>query len=151
MLLLLATACSGAQSNAPIDRIELSQSGPWSGVAIEVTRQGAGTHERTNGPGGEVSGSFVIAPQEFQRLQSTLEPFRRKAVPYSAQNVRAYLTRSCPKGAQFTTDQGVFWVRWVSRSTDQLYFADLGCDPAHNAKRNSQLLNMLNSFPVHGS
>ena len=148
LLALLITACSGPPSNPSIDRIELSHGGPWFGAAIAVNRQGAGKYERTNGRGGKTSGSFAITPQQFQRLQHRLEPFRREAVPYSGKKGIELLTRNCPKGVQFVTDQGVFWVRWVGRSTDQLYFADLGCDPARNANQNSELIGIMSSFPI---
>lgn len=147
-LLLLGLGCSGPHS-PQIDRIELSRGNVWSGVTATVTKQGFGRYELTSENKEGRSGSFLITPERFGNVLETLEPFRRQAVPYSPKTAVAFLTSpSCPKGHPHASDVGLIWVRWIGPSADQLYFADLGCDPDLNAKRNSTLTRLISSYPI---
>lgn len=146
-LFLLSLMGCRASPPSSINRIEISLSG-WSGMYVTVNKSGGGKYDLETVQGKRTSGTFVISPEQFGQLVGRLEPFRREAIPFTEASASRLLLRKCPKGLPFTTDQGAFWVRWIGHTTDQQYFADLGCDADRNARRNTELRSLVNSLPV---
>jgi hypothetical protein len=86
-------------------------------------------------------------PSGFQRLMTSIMPFRAEAGP-AEQTVKRFLDTACPKDVPFVTDHGSISVRWIGKGLDEIYIADLGCDYIRNTSRNKSLLAILNSLPV---
>jgi hypothetical protein len=146
LLLLLLVDCGGPQAAPQVDRVEMRLSG-WSATDVAVNRRGEGQY-RLSGPGKDSHGSFAISSKGFSKLLHRLEPFRRQAVPYNDKSAHELMMRECPQGVPSVTDSGAVWVRWVGRSVDVHYLADLGCDAERNASRNKQLLDAIKSLPI---
>jgi hypothetical protein len=145
-LLLLVTACTDAPPSV-VDRVEIRLSG-WESVDISVNRHGSGNYRLSEPPPDGKGGTFSLPPQQFDQLLKRLEPYRKKAVPFTDASAMKFQLRQCPKGVPFMTDQGAFYVRWISSRSDQHYLADLGCDPSGFRARNDKLLAILQSLPV---
>lgn len=147
LLLALLFGCTASERTKPVERIELRLSG-WSGLDVEVNRQGEGRYRLSEPfPDGR-TGAFQITAQQFTGLVDRLAEYRRRAVPMTDQSAREFMKRRCPDRTHFVTDRGAVWVRWSGPNTDKHYMADLGCDPERNAARNENLISILRSLPV---
>lgn len=143
-ILVASAAPTGAQ---PVERIELRRSG-WTSLDIEVNRQGESRYDDFDPDLGRRRGSFSLNAQQFDNLLARLAVYRRESVPMSDESMRALRQQTCPVGAAFVTDMGGIWVHWIGPGTDEHYFAELGCDPDRNARRNADLHSILQGLPV---
>jgi hypothetical protein len=145
-LLCVISGCTDAPPPV-VDRIELRLSG-WSAVDITVSRQGASSYHLSDPPPAGKGGIFSLTPQQFENLLRRLEPYRKTAVSFTDASAEKFVLSECPRGVPFVTDQGAFYVRWIGRTSDQHYLADLGCDSTRLEARNKDLLAIAQSLPV---
>jgi hypothetical protein len=146
-LALTLAGCEGDAGPQAIDRIEIRFSGRLTeDVIIE---RGGRSHFELNRPLPDgKTGFFRVTPAQFDEARRRLEPFRRHAVPVTAETSQAILRQICPAGVPFVYDAGAVYVRWAGPGVDQHYLADLGCDRERQAGRNRDLIAILNSLPV---
>jgi hypothetical protein len=144
LALIFLAAC---HDTSKIDEISIRKSG-WSALNVTVSDKGRGQYEITEFPRNK-TGSFSFTPQQFTALRAKLEPFRRKAVPYSERSVRQFIVGTpCPKGVPYVTDRGAVYIRWKGRGLDEHFLADFECDYMRNADRNAELLDIVKGFPL---
>ncbi len=119
-----------------------------SSLDVEVNSQGEGRYKLSDFPNGQ-TGTFLLTKPQFAALLKRLERFQREAEPFNFKSVKRIFERTCPKGVPTVTDAGGFWIHWQGPNYNRHYFADFECDFERNSVRNRELLNILQSLPVH--
>lgn len=147
LLLAFLTACSAPDRVQTVERVELRLSG-WEALDVEVNRQGEGRWRLSEPIPNGRTGAFRITAQQFARLVERLAVYRRQAAPMTDESMLEMMRRTCPAGVHFITDQGAVWVHWTGSNVNDHYSADLGCDPERNARRNEDLMSILQTLPV---
>lgn len=147
MLLLSLAGCTAPDKEEKVERIEMRLSG-WSSVDVEIDDQGNGKYKLSepfpNGRGGK----FKIDQSKFQAIVARLEPYRQRSVPFSEASAWEFMNRTCPTGTPHVTDAGAFYLLWKTENSQQHFLADFECDYERYAKRNRELLGVLEALPV---
>jgi len=140
---MLVVGCGPSALSVPVEGLELQATG----LDVRVTSGGKGSYVSGIPDPSRKRKTFEIGPLGFQRLLKSVEPFRSKAGP-TGKTVERFLATACPKDVPFVTDHGSISVRWMGKSLDRVFIADLGCDYVRNRSRNEQLLAILKTLPV---
>jgi len=147
LLFAFLVGCGGTHPSPKVDRVEIRLSGP-TGLYVTVNSQGEGHYDYA--PPMPESGSFTLTQQQFANFLQRLRLLRAQATQVPANGNWRSIYKECPKGSQVFGSPEAIWIHWVGERLDQVYFANLQCDPYRDFARQNEIFGMLRSLPIPG-